>query len=133
MWYLSKYYWISNFHTFEVVNSMRHIFVSIAALIFLGHSFVPHSHEDEGHDEGLHQHSEAHNDLGDLIACFFQVDHESKDLDNFFTPDLNSSLKTNDCALIPQTYFVREPLAFESAVPSAPMLGIYFLRGPPVV
>jgi hypothetical protein len=118
--------------TFESVNATRHIFITLAVLIFLGHSFVPHTHEDEGHDEGLHQHNEEHNGLGDLIACFFQVDHESEDLDNFFSPDLNPSITPNGYAVIPQTYFVQKPLAFESVVPSAPTLGTHFLRGPPL-
>jgi zinc transporter ZupT len=118
--------------TFESVNATRHIFITLAALIFLGHSFVPHNHEDTHPAEALHQHDDHHHGIGDLLVCFFHVDHESEDFNNFFSPDLNPSIATNGYAVIPQTYFVQKPLAFESVVPSAPTLGTHFLRGPPL-
>lgn len=118
--------------TFETMNALRHIFITLAALIFLGHSFVPHNHEDTSLEVALHQHDDHHHGIGDLLVCFFHVDHESEDFDNFFTSDFSPQLTSGSFAVIPQTYFVQEPLAFESAVPLAPTLGTQTLRGPPL-
>lgn len=114
------------------MNAIRHTFLLLAALIFVGHSLVPHTHEDDDHEMAIHDHDDSHTDLGDLLVCFFHVDHESEDFDNFFAPDFSTAARPNSYAVIPNTYFEQKPAWYKSKVPSPPILCAHSLRGPPL-
>jgi hypothetical protein len=115
------------------VKLLRHIFLAVAALIFLGHSFVPHTHLSGNDEESFHHHDDEHQGLGDLIVCFFEVDHDSEDLDNFVTPDFDTALPATGYAVIPKIYFEQEPPASHSFIAGNTCLSTPFLRGPPAV
>lgn len=123
---------ISNFPTFDTVNAIRHIFLSLAVFIFIGHSIVPHNHIDERATEAIHHHEDDHKSMSEAIACFFQVDHSSEELDNFFASDSGPVLATNGYAVIPAVFFDQKPATFASAAPPALYLSAPSLRGPPL-
>jgi len=113
------------------VNVIRHIFLSLAVFIFIGHSLVPHTHIDERITQAIHHHDDAHKSMGEAIACFFQVEHSSEELDNFFASDSGPVLITNGYKVIPAVFFDQKPATFTSAAPPAPTLSTPSLRGPP--
>jgi hypothetical protein len=100
----------------------------LALIIALGHSFVPHSH-DEPADISIHHHDDHHGVL-DMVACFFTVDHESEDLENYLT-ERGDALPSNHYAVIPAKYSERpSPFLTESHIDS-PYRDGPTLRGPP--
>jgi len=111
------------------VIGFRKIFLFPAVFIALGHSFVPHSH-DKGSDLSFHQHNN-HLDLFDLVACFFTVDHESEDFENYLSDGSAPAIPAGNYAVIPSFYA-------ERSVPSSPLALVTSdhhdcpsLRGPP--
>ena len=110
------------------MQELKKIPLFIAVIIALGHSFVPHSHE-ETVDVSIHHH-DGHHDILDLVTCFFTVDHESEDLENYLTESYDA-LPGDNYAVIPSRYAEkREPFFSESLVDS-PRRDGPTLRGPP--
>ncbi len=140
---LIKYF----FPTFVMMRkSISILFLSLACLLNLGHSFFPHTHVTEHHHDGKHHHHhEKNSDENGLSLLFSHFNHTSDTFSNSHIEDIskivkevpNQILVLNSNSVFTSTiaYYNKKELVHnkEPLIFISPHLHSLHFRGPPTI